>query len=249
MPRTHASLPRLFVGPDLAEGAPIALDREKRNHMVNVLRMKNGNQLVAFNGRDGAWLSALRVVGRKQVELLPIERIAPQSQPSNLWLFFAPVKSARLDYMVQKATEMGAAHLQPVLTRHTVAGRVNLDRMRANVIAAAEQCEVLAIPQVHSPVRLDRLIEDWPEAHAGRRLVFADEGEGRGSPLETLKSIAGEPVGLLVGPEGGFSDEERALLRAQRFVVAISLGPRILRADTAAVAALAVIQASIGDWR
>lgn len=249
MPRTHPSLPRLFVGPDLAEGVAITLDPDQRNHLVNVRRMKQGSHLVAFNGRDGAWLSALSLAGRRQAELVAIERIAPQSTAPNLWLFFAPVKSARLDYMVQKATEMGAAHIQPVITRRTVAGRVNLARMRANVIAACEQCEVLAIPQVHDPVRLDQLIETWSDAHPGRRLVFADETEGSGSPLQALKSIAGDPVGLLIGPEGGFSDEERALLRARRFVVAISLGPRILRADTAAVAALAAIQVSIGDWR
>jgi len=249
MPRTHASLPRLFVEPDLVKGAAITLDPDQRSRLVNVLRLKQGDHLVAFNGRDGAWLSALGLAGRRQAELIAIEPIAPQSSPSDLWLFFAPVKSARLDYMVQKATEMGAAHIQPVITRRTVAGRVNLARMRANVIAASEQCEVLAVPEVHDPVRLDHLIETWADTHPGRRLVFADEGEGSGSTLRPLKSIAGDPVGLLIGPEGGFSDAERALLRAQRFVVAISLGPRILRADTAAVAALAAIQASIGDWR
>ncbi|HUV31988.1 MAG TPA: 16S rRNA (uracil(1498)-N(3))-methyltransferase [Devosiaceae bacterium] len=249
MPRTYATLPRLYVAPDLAPGAAIGLDKGQSNYLINVLRLKKGGQVVVFNGRDGAWLAAILTAGRKGAELVPLERIARQSARSDLWYFFAPVKSARLDYMVQKATEMGAGHIQPVMTRRTLASRVNMDRLGANVIEAAEQCEVLAIPIVQEPVALGRLIGTWQDHHAGRRLVFADEAATPASPIERLKTIAGDPLGLIVGPEGGFAEEERALLLAQKFVVPVSLGPRVLRADTAAVAALAVIQAFIGDWR
>jgi 16S rRNA (uracil1498-N3)-methyltransferase len=249
MPRTHATLPHLYVAPDLTAGAAIGLDRGQSNYLINVLRLKKGSQVVAFNGRDGAWLTAILTAGRKGAELVPLERIAAQSARSDLWYFFAPVKSARLDYMVQKATELGAGHIQPVMTRRTQSARVNMDRLRANVVEAAEQCEVLSIPLLHETTALDRLVAAWQEQHAGRRLIFADEAATPSSPIERLKTVAGDPLGLIVGPEGGFSDEERALLLAQKFVVPISLGPRILRADTAAVAALAAIQASIGDWR
>lgn len=249
MPRTHANLPRLFVSAPLKAGAAVPLDKNQANYLINVLRLKKGSQVVAFNGRDGAWLSAILTASRKSAELVPVEMIAPQTTPADLWFFFAPIKSARLDYVVQKATEMGAAHLQPVVTRHTQATRVRLDRMKANVIEAAEQCEVLSIPEVHEPIALEDLLEEWPNRHLGRRLVFADEGAPASSPLDVLKAAAGDPMGLLIGPEGGFSDQERAQLLAARFVLPISLGPRILRSDTAAVAGLAAIQASIGDWR
>lgn len=249
MPRTHANLPRLFVSASLAAGASVPLDKGQANYLINVLRLRKGSQVVAFNGRDGAWLTAILSASRKAAELVPVEMVAPQTEPADLWFVFAPIKSARLDYLVQKATEMGAAHLQPVMTRHTQVGRLRLDRMKANVIEAAEQCEVLSIPQVHEPVPLERLLEEWPTRHVGRRLVFADESAPASSPLDALKGATGDPLALLIGPEGGFSDQERALLLAARFVVPISLGPRILRADTAAVAALAAIQASIGDWR
>lgn len=249
MPRTHATLPRLFVAAALGPGAAIPLDAAQSHYLITVLRLKKGSQVVAFNGRDGAWLTGILTTSRKLAELVPIERIARQTEPADLWYFFAPLKAGRLDYMVQKATEMGVGHLQPVITRFTQAARVNLDRMRANVIEAAEQCEVLSLPIVHDSVPLARLIEAWPADHFGRRLIFADEAAAAGSPLEALRAIAGDPLGLIVGPEGGFSEEERALLLAQKFVLPVSLGPRILRADTAAVAALAAIQVSIGDWR
>jgi 16S rRNA (uracil1498-N3)-methyltransferase len=178
-----------------------------------------------------------------------VEQIEPQPPPADLWYGFAPLKAARLDYVIQKATEMGAAVIQPVITRRTQVSRVPIERMRANTIEAAEQCEVLNVPEVRGEVGLERLLDEWPQSEGERRLVFADEASPSGSPIPTLGGLAARPIGLLIGPEGGFDEGERALLLRQSFVVPISLGPRILRADTAAVAALALIQSIIGDWR
>jgi 16S rRNA (uracil1498-N3)-methyltransferase len=183
------------------------------------------------------------------VTLELVEQIATQPPAPNLWYGFAPLKAGRLDYMIQKATEMGVSTIQPVVTRFTQVSRINLDRVRANAIEAAEQCEVLTVPEIAPEISLEKLLATWTRVHGERRLVFADEAEGTASPLDRLALLSGLPIGLLIGPEGGFADEERELLRAQSFVLPISLGPRILRADTAAVAALAVIQAIIGDWR
>lgn len=249
MPRTHASLPRLFVDPDLAAGAEIILNKEQSLYLAAVLRKALGDEVVVFNGRDGAWLARLTADSKKSVALGLVELIAPQTPRLDLWYGFAPLKTERLDYVVQKATEMGVGTMQPVLTRFTQVSRVKHDKLVANAIEAAEQCEVLNVPHVAPEVTLDHLLDRWADDHAGRRLVFADEGEPSSSALETLQSLAGQRVGLLVGPEGGFADAERERLRALDFVVPISLGPRILRADTAAVAALALIQATIGDWR
>jgi 16S rRNA (uracil1498-N3)-methyltransferase len=248
MPRSHAALPRLFVEDDLASEAALLLNDDRAHYLANVLRLRVGAQVVVFNGRDGAWLAQLTEPRRKAVGLDLVEPIAAQTPPSELWYGFAPLKSARLDYVVQKATEMGAGIIQPVVTRYTQA-RLKADRLLANAIEAAEQCEVLSIPQIAAEIALPRLIDAWPATHGDRVLLFADEGEASSSPVQALSGLSGGRIGLLVGPEGGFSDDERALLRAQPFVKPISLGPRILRADTAAVAGLAVIQAIIGDWR
>jgi 16S rRNA (uracil1498-N3)-methyltransferase len=249
MPRTHASLQRLHVEPDLSTGATLTLGRDQSLYLAAVLRKTVGDEVVLFNGRDGAWLARLTSDSKKAVTLEIVERIAPQTPPSDLWYGFAPLKTERLDYVVQKATEMGAGVIQPVLTRYTQVSRLKHEKLVANVIEAAEQCEVLTVPEVRSETTLERLLADWPAREGSRRLIFADEGEAAASPLDAIRALAGQPIGLLVGPEGGFSHEERTLLRAQPFVVPVSLGPRILRADTAAVAALAVIQAIIGDWR
>ena len=246
MPRTHAALPRLFVEPDLVTGGQVALDKEQSLYLAAVLRKGVGDEVVLFNGRDGAWLARLVSDAKKSVVLEPVERIAVQTPASDLWYGFAPLKTERLDYVVQKAVEMGAGTIQPVLTRFTQVSRLKHERLVANAIEAAEQCEVLSVPKVAQEVTLERLLDGWP---AERALIFADEGEASASPVAALDGLKGRKVGLLVGPEGGFSGEERARLRALPYVVPISLGPRILRADTAAVAALAVIQAIIGDWR
>lgn len=246
MPRSHAALPRLYVEPDLAAGTQLTLGKEQSLYLAAVLRKGVGDEVVLFNGRDGAWLGRLVSDSKKSVVLELVEQIAPQTPPSGLWYGFAPLKTERLDYVIQKAVEMGAGTIQPVLTRFTQVGRLKHERLVANAIEAAEQCEVLSVPTVEAEVTLERLLHAWP---TDRALILADEGEASSSPVEALSALRGRKVGLLIGPEGGFSDEERARLRALPYVVPISLGPRILRADTAAVAALAVIQAIIGDWR
>ncbi|WP_186396992.1 16S rRNA (uracil(1498)-N(3))-methyltransferase [Stappia sp. TSB10GB4] len=249
MPRYDFRLPRLHVEDGLAAGAEVALDRAQSNYLLNVLRMKDGDEVLLFNGRDGEWRAALREQGRKQASLVAGEMTRPQAPLADLHYLFAPLKHARLDYMVQKAVEMGAGALRPVLTRYTQPGRVNLERMRANAVEACEQCGVLAVPAIDEPVALEALLAGWQAGEGARILVFCDEGEASQNPLAALDRLsAGSPLAVLVGPEGGFSEEERALLRAQPFVVPMPLGPRVLRADTAAVAALAVVQARLGDW-
>ncbi|RYE09401.1 MAG: 16S rRNA (uracil(1498)-N(3))-methyltransferase [Hyphomicrobiales bacterium] len=248
MPRTHKSLPRLFVEPALSAGAAIELGKDQSNYIGNVLRMREGGELVLFNGRDGAWLAKITHAGKKSVSLEAVAEAAPQTPPADLWFGFAPLKVGRLDYLVQKATEMGAGTIQPIITRFTQA-RTRRDKLEAYALEAAEQCEVLTLPAIAPEIPLAELIANWPARHGARRLVFADESAASATPIDTIASLKAQSVGLLIGPEGGFSDEERELLLAQDFVVPISLGPRILRADTAAVAALALIQAIIGDWR
>lgn len=249
MPRTHKKLQRLYVSAKLAPDMTLDLDKAQANYLGNVLRAKPGVQLVVFNGRDGAWLAELAEISRKSASVRLLEQSVPQPPAHDLWYGFAPLKSARLDYMVQKATEMGASTLQPVITRHTQVSRIKMDRMKANTIEAAEQCEVLQVPDVWDEITIDDLVQTWPQQHPDRMLIVADEDANSASPADSLAILQGQKIGLLIGPEGGFADEERALLKSQDFVFPISLGPRILRADTAAVAALAVTQSIIGDWR
>lgn len=246
MPRSHATLPRLYLAPDLASGQQLTLNKDQSLYLAAVLRKTVGDEVVVFNGRDGAWRASLLSDSKKSVVLDLLEQIAPQTPVSDLWYGFAPLKSERLDYVIQKAVEMGAGTIQPVLTRYTQISRLKHDKLVANAIEAAEQCEVLSVPHVADEITLERLLADWP---ADRKLILADETAASASPIETLTALRGEKIGILIGPEGGFSDEEREKMRALPFVVPISLGPRILRADTAAVAALAIIQATIGDWR
>ena len=249
MPRSHKSLPRLFVEPALQAGGLVELGREQANYLVNVLRLKEGDAAVLFNGRDGAWLAKLTDAGKKSATLEASVQVAHQTPPSDLWFGFAPLKIGRLEYLVQKATEMGAGTIQPVITEYTQVRRLKDDKLHAWSLEAAEQCEVLSLPRLPAEVELKPLLENWLGTQGLRRLVFADEAAPSASPTDTLSWLEGLPIGLLIGPEGGFSDAERAVLLAQDFVVPISLGPRILRADTAAVAALALLQAIIGDWR
>jgi len=249
MPRTHKSLPRLYLDTPLAAGTQIALEREHTNYLIAVLRMKAGEAVIVFNGRDGAWLTRIADDHRKGAVLEAVVQTEHQTEKSDLWFGFAPLKTGRLDYLVQKATEMGAGVIQPVITQFTQVSRLKTGKLEANVIEAAEQCEVLSVPTLGPETSLTDLIAGWRHTQGLRRLIFCDESAPSHSPAQTLADLEGLPVGILVGPEGGFSDAERNLLLAQDFVVPISLGPRILRADTAAVAALAVVQASIGDWR
>lgn len=242
-----ANLARLFVASPLAAGAVHAATPEQANYLLNVLRMKAGDRLLTFNGRDGEWLAELRPAGRKSCELVAREKTREQAGGPAIAYLFAPLKHARLDYMVQKAVEMGAASLQPVVTRRTQVARINEERLRANAIEAAEQCGVLRLPDVLPAAKLERLIDGWDPAVP---LIFCDEAAPIASPVAALGAIApGTPVALLIGPEGGFDREERARLLGLPFVHALSLGPRIMRADTAAVAALALVGAVLFEGR
>lgn len=249
MPRSYKTLPRLHVAHDLGDGAQVALDHDQTNYLLNVLRMKAGDALIVFNGRDGAWMARIASDHRKGAVLTAAVQTAHQTPKPDLWFGFAPLKTGRMDYLVQKATEMGAGVIQPVITRYTQARNLRADKLEANIIEAAEQCEVLSIPRLADEVGLEQLVANWQQTQGLRRLVFCDESAPSHSPVKRLRDVDGLPVGVLVGPEGGFSDEERVLLLGQPWVIPISLGPRILRADTAAVAALTVVQSIIGDWR
>jgi 16S rRNA (uracil1498-N3)-methyltransferase len=249
MPRTHKSLPRLYVESDLGPVSELVLGREQTNYLIAVLRQRPGDAVILFNGRDGAWRAELADAGRKGARLTVLEQTAPQTPPSDLWFGFAPLKTGRLDYIVQKATELGAGTIQPVLTQFTQVSRLKPEKLQANIVEAAEQCEVLTVPRLLLERRLQPLLATWQAEQGPRRLIVCDESAPPASPVEPLRELAGLPVGVLIGPEGGFSEEERVLVLRQPFVVPVSLGPRILRADTAGVAALALVQAIIGDWR
>ena len=261
MPSYDFRAPRLFVDAPLVSGARIALDRGQSNYLGNVLRLSQGAPILLFNGRDGEWQA--RLCGHKRPEALEVEaQTREQDRANDLVYVFAPLKHARLDYMVQKAVEMGASKLQPVLTRFTQVSRVNQERMRANVIEAAEQCGIITLADVAAPLPLSAFLKDRAP---GRILVFCDEEAGVADPAATLRqarslqnsslqddshqaAAAGRGIDVLIGPEGGFAGDERALLLAQSHVLRLTLGPRILRADTAAVAALALVQTLLGDW-
>jgi 16S rRNA (uracil1498-N3)-methyltransferase len=247
MPELDFRAPRLFVDAPLQEGARIELERNQSNYLGNVLRLSAGETILVFNGSDGEWRA--EIGGRKRPDSLTIvARTRPQDRLPDIAYVFAPLKHARLDYMVQKAVEMGASALQPVLTRHTQVSRVNSERMRANVIEAAEQCGILSLAAVAEPIALERFLE---KRESSRLLVFCDEAADIGNPIEALRQglTADGGIDILIGPEGGFAEEERALLLRQPRTLRLSLGPRILRADTAGVAALALVQAALGDWR
>jgi 16S rRNA (uracil1498-N3)-methyltransferase len=237
---------RLFVETSLAAGAVIEPTRAQMHYLLHVLRLKAGDAIFVFNGCEGEWRASLRDVGRKSCKFEIHEQSRAQPDPPDLDLLFAPLKQARLDYIVQKAVEMGAGRLVPVKTQFTQISRVNADRMRANAIEAAEQCGILSLPEIAPLTRLDQALAGRDPA---RRLVFCDEAAPVANPLAALRAVPAGPLAVLIGPEGGFSADERARLLDLPHVTAISLGPRILRADTAAVAALALVQAAIGEGR
>ncbi len=240
--------PRLFVDGSLSGGARIALDRGQANYLLNVLRLRSGESMLVFNGRDGEWRAEVEPEGRKSAALVAREQVRAQEAGPDLFYLFAPLKHARLDYMVQKAVEMGAGALKPVFTARTQASRVNLERMRANAIEAAEQCGILAVPTALEE-------EDFAPAikalEPDRLVVFCDEDAPLTNPIRALEQVGNIPAKLavVVGPEGGFTEEERALVLGHPNSVRVSLGPRVLRADTAAVAVLALVGATLGDWR
>jgi 16S rRNA (uracil1498-N3)-methyltransferase len=249
MARYDFRSPRLLVAAALAPGAMLTLDRPQTHYLRNVLRLKPGDQVLVFNGQDGEWSAMLSDAGRRDTALAVQERARAQTAPYDLHYLFAPLKHERLDYMVQKAIELGVSRLVPVITRHVQVTRVNLDRMRANTIEAAEQCGILNLAEISDPLTFDQMIAS---REAERLLVFCDEDAEIKDPVAALaaqRANGARPLSVLIGPEGGFSDEERTALTRLPNVVRLSLGPRILRADTAAVAALALVQGVLGDWR
>ena len=241
-----SKLQRLFVKSPMCAGAGIVLEADQAHYLGTVLRLKPGDHVLLFNGVEGEWRARLDAIGKKKALAALEQQTRPQEPGPDLHYLFAPLKRARQDYMAQKATEMGASLLQPVITRRTIAERVKTDRMAANAIEAAEQCRILRVPEVREPQNLSKLLEQWdPE----RLLIFADEAASIISPIEALSAQSARPLAVLIGPEGGFEEEERTLLIQQPFVLPVSLGPRVMRADTAAVACLALVNAVLGDWR
>jgi 16S rRNA (uracil1498-N3)-methyltransferase len=236
--------PRLHVETPLSAGAAFALSQDQGHYLVNVLRLGSGDAVALFNGRDGEWLAYLTTVTKKSVHVQLERRTADVKPPPDIDYLFAPLKHARTDYMVQKATELGAHRLRPVTTARTIAERVKLERMRANAVEAAEQCNLVFVPEVLELLPLMTVLEQWEPS---RHLIYCDETATMANPLEALHRIK-LPAAVLVGPEGGFTPEEREHLRSLPFVTAVSLGPRIMRADTVAIAALAIVQATLGDW-
>ena len=237
---------RLYVAGDLGAGVAVALDEGQGHYLLHVLRAHAGNRVLLFNGRDGEWLAEIATAGKRGVTARCLTQTEPQSGVPDIWLAFAPVKKIPSDYLVQKATELGASVLLPVFTRRTIVSRINEDRMAANAIEAAEQSGRLNVPEIHDGTSLERLLASWPKQ---RRLFFCDEGGDAKALAEAAREVSGGPAAILTGPEGGFDPAEREMLRALPFVTPVTLGPRILRADTAALAALAIWQSVAGDFQ
>jgi 16S rRNA (uracil1498-N3)-methyltransferase len=224
----------------LAEGAALTLEGARANYLGAVLRLAAGDQVKLFDDRTGEWLAEIAEAGKKRVSLRLLSKLREREPVPDLWLLFAPIKRGRIDWVAEKATELGVAHLVPVITARTIVDKLNRERLFAHMIEAAEQCDRTALPELAEPVKLEALLKSWP---SGRALLFADESGG-----EPMLKNAAAPAGILIGPEGGFTDEERAAIRALPEARSVSLGPRILRADTAAVAAISLWMAAAGDW-
>lgn len=236
---------RIYVRENLQSAAGLTLDHRASHYLAHVLRVKVGDTIALFNGRDGEWLADVTHIGKKEVAVQVGEQSAPPTPCADLWLAFAPVKNEKIDYTARRATELGVSRLIPVMTQHTIVSRVNTERLRANVIEAAEQCGRLNVPEVDEPIKLYALLDGWD---ASRTLIHCDEA-GAGLPVKNLlPTLPKGAYAVLIGPEGGFSEAERGNLQKRPYIKALSLGPRILRAETAALAALANIQAWVGDW-
>ncbi len=240
---------RLYVTADLGAGASVPADDAQAHYLLHVMRAKPGMRVSLFNGRHGEWLAEIGTAGKRGVTLSCLKQTAPQAGVPDLWLVFAPVKKTPSDYLTQKATELGVCLLQPVMTRRTIVGRINDERMAANAIEAAEQSGRLSVPEIRPAVTLEKLLAAWPPE---RRLYFCDEAGATATACDALalaQAAKPGPAAILTGPEGGFDPAERERLRALPFVTPVTLGPRILRADTAALAALAIWQSVSGDWK
>ncbi|WP_170461085.1 16S rRNA (uracil(1498)-N(3))-methyltransferase [Ruegeria arenilitoris] len=235
---------RLYVDHPLGAGQSVPLTREQAHYLFGVMRLAEGGHVALFNGRDGEWLAQVAESGKRGGVLSCLEQTRPLQLPPDLWLLFAPIKKARTDFIVEKAAEMGAAKIMPVQTAFTNSERIRQDRLQAHAVEAAEQCGGTFVPEVCDLQRLDKLLDNWPD---GRELMFCDEAEA-GSALRLAAQDKGLPWAILIGPEGGFSDAERQRLKDLPFTHVVSLGPRILRADTAAVAAMTLWQQALGDW-
>ena len=243
---------RLYVEADLSEGASVDTSNDQAHYLRNVMRAAPGTPVLLFNGRHGEWRATIKALGKKTATLKVESQTRPFEPLPDIWLLFAPVKRARLDFIAQKATEMGAARIQPVLTARTQVTRVNRERLYANAVEAAEQCGLVTVPEVADPIALSKLLDGWDKANPNRRILFCDETAPPGSTMKTLTELgegADAPWALLIGPEGGFSAEERDALLARPDTVGLSLGPRIMRADTAIVAGLTALQLFLGDWQ
>ncbi|MDT1060574.1 16S rRNA (uracil(1498)-N(3))-methyltransferase [Paracoccus sp. CPCC 101403] len=234
---------RLFIDHPLTLGQGIALGSDQAHYLSSVMRQGVGDEVLLFNGRDGEWLARIERLAKRNGDLVAVRQTAPQMDPPDLWLVFAPIKKARTDFIVEKAAEMGASRILPVQTEHTNSERIRQDRLQAHAVEAAEQCGGTFVPEVTDLLALSRLLDGWD---ANRRILWADEALV--GPAATLAGLKRGPWAILIGPEGGWSESERARLSAMDCVTRISLGPRILRADTAAVASLALWQAELGDW-
>lgn len=237
---------RLFVANGFDAAPEMVLSHAQTHYLLNVLRLSEGSRLLVFDGQNGEWRAEITRAKKSGCSIRLIEKVREQTAAQTIHYAFAPLKQGRLDYMVQKAVEMGASLLQPVMTAHTAVSRLNVERMKANAIEAAEQCGILALPEIKEPVKLETLLRTCEN---DRTIVFCDERAENASPLEALEKLKGRKVTALIGPEGGFSASERGDLLSKKFVCPISLGPRIMRADTAAVAVLALLNAVLGDWR
>jgi 16S rRNA (uracil1498-N3)-methyltransferase len=234
---------RLFVEHPLGEGQTIPLAKDQAHYLFGVMRRDQGDRVALFNGRDGEWTAEIVEAGKRAGKLSCLGQAAPQLDPPDLWLLFAPIKKQRTDFIVEKAAEMGASRIVPVLTEFTNSERVRVDRLQAHAVEAAEQCGGTFVPEVAEPVKLDRLLDAWD---GSRHLMFCDET--RAGAASALSGERDQPWAILIGPEGGFSESERKRLAALDAAVPVSLGPRILRADTAAVAAMTLWQSALGDW-
>ncbi|MCX8953872.1 16S rRNA (uracil(1498)-N(3))-methyltransferase [Ruegeria sp. NA] len=235
---------RLYVEQPLGQGQSVPLTRDQAHYLFGVMRLPVGGAVALFNGKDGEWLAEVAESGKRGGALTCVRQTKPLQLPPDLWFLFAPIKKARTDFIVEKAAEMGAARILPVQTEFTNADRIRQDRLQAHAVEAAEQCGGTYVPEVADLQRLDRVLNTWPE---GRQLMFCNEAEV-GSALRLATNEKGRPWAILIGPEGGFSNAERARLSALPYAHVVSLGPRILRADTAAVAALTMWQQALGDW-